>query len=188
MAGEESDLSRVVDFPVVALTKAGTIAATRARKPDMREPEWTAWLMGKFDKWRDLVNLTAAKRIDLEKYIAPVGVRTRTTRSLGLCRADAIIWHSDDCISIVEAKITSSPTDVCGAIGQLIYYKTLAENYWGVRVCALIVASRYLPPFVLDAIANVRAPVRFLKATDDECIGLVPQYDDIDLNIQAERA
>lgn len=61
-----------------------------------------------------------------------------------------------------------------GGIGQLLYYRTLFRAWRGIQVNALVLAAPYLPPFILDTIDEVGVPIRYLKATDDEISGLVP--------------
>ena len=177
--GRPSEIVDLIDFPKAEVTNAG-IALKRRKWDGPRETVWCASLMDDYSKWADLVDLAPAARIELEKPISPADVRCSATlrRSMGFPRIDAVVWHDDGTVSLIEAKVTSSPSDVCGGVGQLIYYKTLAEQWWGVDVSALILAAPFLPPFVLDSIANVRAPVRFLKVSDGEYNGLAARYQD----------
>lgn len=177
--GRPTDYDSIVDHSTVTVGNCGPTAA-RKKWDGPRETVWTAELMADYDKWGSLVGLPAAVRVDLEKHLTPPYAEGRgvSLRALGVPRADAIIWHSDASLSIVEAKVTSSPSEVCGGVGQLIYYKTLIEAYWGAEVIGMILACPFLPPLVLESIANVRAPIRFLKADGLEFNGLVANYGD----------
>lgn len=170
-------ISKVIDFPKIGANSSGSLNIKREKRMAMREVDWTKNLMSEYEHWAHLVDLEPGD-IALEVPMAPKDlVRNRSTQGmLGICRADAIVTHADGSISIIEAKVVHAPSSICGGIGQLIFYKTLAEAYWGVEVRALVLACPYLPPFVLDTIANVQAPIRFLKAHDKQFSGLVPRH------------
>lgn len=174
----EKNFASIVDFPeIVSDPRDGYAKIVRSKdRPEMHENEWTAMLLEKYESWRELVDLPPATSIKLETTLTPLANRT-PKRGSGFCRVDAFVTHHDGRITIIESKVSGQPTDICAAIGQLVYYKTLAEAYWQVEVCALVLASRFLPEMVAESIANVCAPIRFLKATDaGEFFGLVPQY------------
>ncbi|MGY2048895.1 hypothetical protein [Methylobacterium sp. JK268] len=173
----------VIDVREVAIGKSGTLRTRRGARLATSERQWTRDLVAARPQWLDLLELPVVVRADLEYRIAPAGLRNAPT-SLGLPRIDAVLWHGDDHCSILEAKVTSSLSDIMGGVGQLLYYRTLLGLWRGIHVEALILAAPYLPPFVLETIAQASAPIRYLKATDEEFSGLVP---DSELT-EAERA
>lgn len=161
----------VVDFPKVSVSRSGNVFIERAPKLG-REAEWCLDLMGRYSAWHDLVDMKPAIKISIECAIGPEGKRAQ-----GLCRADAIVWHSDNECSIVEAKTDCAPGAIAGGIGQLLYYRSLITAYWGVKVDALLLAAPQLPPLILESIADATAPIRFLKKdTAGNLSGLVPRY------------
>ena len=163
----------VIDAPEVVRTKGGTLRTRRGARLSVSERQWTADLLAAFPQWGDLLELPSCIRVDLEYRIAPPEFLTQPM-SLGLPRVDAILWHSNTQCSILEAKVTSSPSDIMCGIGQLLYYRTLLKAWRGVEVKATILAAPYLPPFVLETIAQARIPIRYLKAGRDGFSGLVP--------------
>jgi len=171
------EVNSVVDFPHVRRNRGGSPTIERPRRLAVSERKWLVDLIGGYDHWRDLVYMEAAIAVEFERQLSPVDVGKRANvRLLGLPRVDALLRHADGSASIVEAKVTSALADIMGGVGQLIYYKTLLEVYEGIEVKALLLAAPFLPPFVLDSIANVQAPVRFLKVAEGLFSGLVPHY------------
>lgn len=170
-AGRPTDLSAIVDFPEIKREKAGNLHIQRKPKAG-RESDWCLELLNGYDRWCDIVDMKPAQKIEVEKPLAPEGKHI-----LGLCRADAIVWHSEKEVSIIETKVDCSPVSIATGIGQLLYYKTLVQVYWGVKVEALLLAAPQLPPLLLESIADVNAPIRFLKRdAEDNLSGLVPRY------------
>lgn len=164
-------LSDVVDVPRIERSSSGSLCIRRAPRSG-KEADWCKEIVAGYDRWRDLVDMKPATRIEIEKGLAPS--RAKIT---GVCRADAIVWHSDNECSIIETKTDCSPTSVAAGIGQLLYYRALVRAYWGVKVDALLLAAPQLPPFILDSIADATAPIRFLKRDEqDNLSGLVPRY------------
>jgi len=179
MLGSDAENSkrRVVDLPTLEKNSSGLTFARRPAKLQVKEAVWLQELTDRYDGWRELVSMREATAIDHECPIAPYEIGARYLWSCALGRADAIVRHDDGAISIIEAKVTSSPRDFCGGIGQLVYYKTLAEKYWEVEVAALLLVVPWIPPFALETIANIQAPIRILKRdSEDYLSGLVPDY------------
>lgn len=169
--GISADPQTAVDFPTIKANAAGSLCIMRQPRAG-RESDWIASLLERYEAWRDLVDMRPAIRIEVERALLPFGKHV-----IGAARADAIVWHTEQSCSIIEAKTDPTPVAVAGAIGQLLYYRTLVQRYWNVKVDALLIASPTLPPFILESIADCQAPIRFFKRdADDNLSGLVPRY------------
>jgi hypothetical protein len=166
-------ISKTIDHRKVVNTN-GCVHIPKGKKWKQKERAWFEPLIARYEHWRDLVDMKPSINIEVERGICFMG---RNMKMTGMPRADAIIWHSDNECSIVEAKVEPDINHICGGIGQLMFYKTAVETYWGVKVDALLLTSPTLPPLMLETIANCSAPIRFLKRDEDDSLsGLVPRY------------
>lgn len=168
MKSAPNKIAEVVDLPTVRTTSRGNVVAQR-NKTRPNERKWTRDLAARADRWAHLVNMPAWSGYDLE-------YRLSKENGMGLPRIAAVFWHHDGSATLLEAKTSSSPSEVMAGVGQLLYYAAAFYAHENKKVRGLILAAPYLPPFVLAGIELSRAPVSFLKATEDGAYGLVPDF------------
>ncbi len=168
------DIGDVVDYPAVDRSSRFGHVVKRPRLK-MGEKAWTVALSDCFDEWREAVDLAPAVKMDRE-YTIGADVAGINPRSLGLPRIDLLVTHGDGSVSIVEAKVQPSITDLSRGLGQLLHYRVSIERLERKRVANLVLATPYLPPLLADTIANFKLPIKVLKATREMFSGLVPDH------------
>ena len=158
---------------------AGTLNLIKPPKLTMAETAWTKQIMSEIEEWASMLRLLPVESCSLE-YDVPFWAHTakypRAGRQLGLPRLDALIRHKD-CVSIVEAKLNCSPNSLAGAVGQLLYYRAAVEHHMRTEVDALVLATTWWPPELVDVISSNALPVRLLKVAEDHYMAALPPPD-----------
>lgn len=172
----------VIDYPRFLGGEHSAASARRKRGP---KPEfaWTKALMEAHADWHDIVGIPAVIKFDLEYSVRPTlhipGAAVMSAGSatvLGLPRIDAVAYHEDGTVSLIESKMEASPSDMLQGVGQLLYYKLLMVSLEGRTVANLILASPRWPAYVIDVIDEYKLPIRLLKVSDEQINAAIPNH------------
>lgn len=172
------DANRFVDFPVFSKAAHNHRGrrVTRVQRVTVGESEWTANVMAQNADWYDAVDLKPIARYDLEcnLRIRDMDGNVGPTSGSLFARIDAVAYHEDGSVSLIESKIDGTPTELMRGVGQLLYYKTLFNKVQKTHVDNLVLACPSVPPFVVDTILDLNLPVRILKVTNNAFAGFCP--------------
>lgn len=122
------------------------------------EREWCEFAMSRSTEWLPVIGIDRLDNYQLEYQVLKV-------RESGMPRFDAVGWL-DGKAYIFEAKVKSTPSELMAGVGQLLYYRTVAENM-GWNVARLVLLSPAWPPLFVQTIASNGLPVDVVRLTPD---------------------
>lgn len=172
----------VVDYPkFLGGSNSGTTALHVRQRKAKPELAWTKQLMEGHADWYEVIGIAPIERFEVEYPIRPVvapnvKLSIGTSSHLGLPRIDAVAYHADGTMSLIEAKLESSPVEMLRGVAQLLYYKMLVLSLEERQVADLILASPSWPAYLIDMIDEYKLPIRLLKVTEDQAIGAIPTH------------
>lgn len=148
----------------------------RKNRPLGSEIEWTAKIVADHAAWSSLVHIPRVDSFDLEYQVSPIRDNLGMARRTGFPRIDAVLRHEDGSISLFEAKMETSPQALMGAVGQLLYYRTMLRRTEKVEASNLIMAAPCIPDLVGLMLEECAIPIRLLMVREAEYEGLVPRF------------
>lgn len=140
------------------------------------ELAWTSALLSKHMAWSSVVGLPPVISYDLEYQVSPIRDNLGMARRKGFPRIDAVLRHEGGAISLLEAKMETAPQAIMGAVGQLLYYRTVLRRTEKVEAENLVIAAPDIPPLVGSMLEECNLPIRLLIVRSDEYDGLVPRF------------
>ena len=171
----------VIDYPKFVGGEHSGLQSKKRRGPKP-ETAWTRATMEMHAEWHDVVGIEPFTRYELQYAIRPLlpppakRVSAGESAMLGLPKVDAVGYHDDGRITIVEAKLESSAVEMLRGMAQLLYYKTLMQSLEHARVAHLVLASPSWPAYLIDVIDEYKLPVRLLRITEDQINGAIPTH------------
>ena len=138
--------------------------------------EWTAKVVADHASWCHLVEIPDVKDVDLEYQVSPIRDNLGMARRVGYPRIDAVLRHDDGSVSLLEAKLETSPQAIMGAVGQLLYYRTVLRRTEKATIAHLVLAAPLIPPLVGAMLEECLIPIRLLMVRETEYEGLVPRF------------
>lgn len=150
--------------------------AGRPSRGGVSELKWTSEIVRAHKQWHHLVALPDVTSFDLEYQVSPMRGNLGTARRHGYPRIDAVLRHGDGAISLFEAKLETSPQALMGAVGQLLYYRTILKRTEKVTAARLVLAAPIIPPLVGEMLEECCIPISLLIVREDAYEGLVPRF------------
>lgn len=162
----------------MTMQQEGGVQKSR-RRPKIVGTElyWVTQLAADHAIWAPLLHLPEIESVDVEYQISPSRTNLLYARRFGYPRVDAILRHAGGEVTLLEAKLETSPQAIMGAVGQLLYYKTVLENTEKVTVSSLVVAAPNIPGLVGSMLEQYSLPIRLLIVQEDKFEALVPSFE-----------
>lgn len=115
------------------------------------------------------LDLPKIKEVRIEVPLDYSGLKVKSWRT-SKARADIVIFHEDDSITIIEAKKGTIKHDAFSGITQLLYYKMLME-YQFKSVINMVLATETIHPDLVKMTQLNSLDINFIGVTKDLLTG-----------------